>query len=119
LRIFQAHYSEVAVMRCNSTNNLFWPFAVLNPEVIAMNMNDNGSDKKPDWMNSANDRKTPYTDEEIDTFVEDFILGLAEQEWLSMTSEHGEEKAREKIRAAFVKMDVRNLVNITTEGSVN
>jgi len=84
-----------------------------------MNMNDNGSDNKPDWMNPANDRKTPYTDEEIDTFVEDFILGLDKQEWLSMTSEHGEEKAREKIRAAFVKMDVRNLVNITPEGSVN
>jgi hypothetical protein len=84
-----------------------------------MNMNDNGSDKKPDWMNSANDRKTPYTDEEIDTFVEDFILGLDEQEWLSMTSEHGEENARKKIRAAFLKMDERNLVNITPEGSVN
>ena len=87
--------------------------------MFTMNMNDNGSDKKPDWMNSANDRKTPYTDEEIDTFVEDFILGLDEQEWLSMTSEHGEENARKKIRAAFLKMDERNLVNITPEGSVN
>jgi hypothetical protein len=36
-----------------------------------------------------------------------------------MTSDPGEEKAREKIRAAFVKMDVRNLVNITPDGSVN
>ncbi|TNG02011.1 MAG: hypothetical protein EP297_01630 [Gammaproteobacteria bacterium] len=84
-----------------------------------MNMNGNGSDNKPDWMNSARDRKTPYTDEEIDTFVEDYIPGLDEQEWLSMTSEHGEENARKKIRAAFVKMDERNLVNITPEGSVN
>jgi hypothetical protein len=94
-------------------------FAVLNPEVGVMNMKDNDSDNKPDWINPANDRKTPYSEEEIDTFVEDFILGLDEQEWLSMTSEHGEEKARERIRAAFVKMDVRNLVNITPEGSVN
>ena len=36
-----------------------------------------------------------------------------------MTSEHGEEKAREKIRTAFVKMDENNLVNITPKGSVN
>jgi len=64
-------------------------------------------------------RKTPYTDEEIDTFVEDFILGLDEQEWLLMTSEHGEEKARGKIRAAIVKMDENNLSNITPGGSVN
>ena len=82
-------------------------------------MKNDDVDNEPDWMNPANDRKTPYTDEEIDTFVEDFILGLDEQEWLSMTSEHGEENAREKIRAAFLKMDERNLVNITTEGSVN
>ena len=59
-----------------------------------MNKKDNGSNKYPGWMNPANDRKTPYTEEEIDTFVEDFILGLDEQEWLSITAEHGEEKAR-------------------------
>ena len=84
-----------------------------------MNKNDNGSDEKPDWMNPANDRKTPFTEEEIDTFVEDFILGLDEQEWLSITAEHGEEKARERIRAAFVNMDENNLVNMSPKGSVN
>jgi len=96
-----------------------WQFAALNPEVVVMNHNDNGSDKKPDWINPANDRKTPYTEEEIDTFVADFILGLNKQEWLSITAEHGEEKAREKIRTAFVNMDENSLVNITPKGSVN
>ena len=56
-----------------------WQLAALNPEVFVMTKNDSGSDKKPDWMNPANDRKTPYTEEEIDAFVEDFILGLDEQ----------------------------------------
>jgi hypothetical protein len=84
-----------------------------------MNNNDNSSDKEPDWMNPANDRKTPYTEEEIDTFVEDFIRGLDEQEWLSITAEHGEEKAREKIRTGFVNMDENSLVNMTPKGSVN
>jgi len=82
-------------------------------------MNDNGSDEKPDWMSPANDRKTPYTEKEIDTFVEDFILGLDEQEWLSITAEYGEEKARERIRTAFVNMDENNLVNMSPKGSVN
>jgi hypothetical protein len=86
---------------------------------MVMTMNDNGSDKEPEWVNPGNDRKTPYTDDEIDTFVEDFIRGLDEQEWLSMTSEYGEEKARRKIRAAIVKLDERNLANITPEGQVN
>ena len=84
-----------------------------------MNKDDNGSDKKPDWMNPANDRKTPYTEEEIDTFVEDFILGLDDQEWLSMTSQYGEQKTREIIRAAFVKRDENNLANMTPKGSIN
>ena len=82
-------------------------------------MNDNGSDEKPDWVNPANDRKTPYTETEIDTFVEDFILGLDEQEWLSITAEYGEEKARERIRTAFINMEENNLVNISPKGSVN
>ena len=51
-----------------------------------MNKTDDGSAKEPDWMNPANDRKTPYAEEEINTFVEDFILGLDDQEWLSMKS---------------------------------
>ena len=84
-----------------------------------MNNSDNRSDEKPDWMNPANDRKTPYTEEEIDTFVEDFILGLDEQEWLSITAQHGEEKAREKIRTAFVNMDENSLANMRPKGSVN
>ena len=84
-----------------------------------MNKTDDGSDKEPDWLNPANDRKTPYTEKEIDTFVEDFILGLDDQEWLSIKSEYGEENARERIRAGFVKMDERNLVNLTPKGSVN
>jgi hypothetical protein len=87
--------------------------------VVVMNKTDDGSAKEPDWMNPANDRKTPYTEEEINTFVEDFILGLDDQEWLSMKSEYGEKKAREKIRAAIVKMDERNLLNLIPKGSVN
>ena len=94
-------------------------YAAINPEVVVMNNNDNSSDKEHDWMNPANDRKTPYTDEEIDTFVEDFILGLDKQEWLSITAEYGEEKARERIRTAFVNMDENNLVNMALKGSVN
>ena len=84
-----------------------------------MNENGNGPDKEPDWVNPAKDRKTPYTEEEIDTFVEDFIRGLDEQEWLSITAEYGEEKARQRIRTAFVNMDENNLVNMSPKGSVN
>ena len=84
-----------------------------------MSKTDNGSDNEPDWINPANDRKTPYTEEEIDAFVEDYILGLDDHEWLSMSSQYGEQKTREIIRAAFVKRDVNNLANMTPKGSIN
>ena len=84
-----------------------------------MSKTDNGFDNEPDWINPANDRKTPYTEEEIDAFVEDFILGLDDHEWLSMTSQYGEQKTREIIRTAFVKRDENNLANMTPKGSIN
>ncbi len=76
-------------------------------------------DKEPDWMNPANDRKTPYTDKEIDEFVDGFILGLDDYEWSAMKAELGEEQAREKIRAGMIRMDERNLINMTPDGSIN
>jgi hypothetical protein len=70
-----------------------------------MSKKDKSPGKEPDWLNPANDRKTPFTDEEIETFVEGFILGLDDQEWSLMKSKFGEEKARKRIRAGIVKMD--------------
>ena len=29
---------------------------------------------EPDWVNPANDRKTPYTDEELELFVDFYLL---------------------------------------------
>lgn len=84
-----------------------------------MSKANKASDNEPDWMDPANDRKTPFTEEELDTFVEGFILGLGDQDWLSMKSQHGEQKAREIIRAAIGKGDENNLANMTPQGSVN
>ena len=77
------------------------------------------ADWEPDWMNPANDRKTPYTDEEIEVFVEGFIIGLDKREWATMKSELGEEEARARIRAGMIRMDERNLHNIKPEGPVH
>ncbi len=83
-----------------------------------MSNKDRGDDPEPDWMNPANDRKTPYTDEEIEAFVEGFILGLDDLQWESMKLELGEKEARERIKARIVKMDERNLINISPKGLI-
>lgn len=80
---------------------------------------ENITDKEPDWMNSANDRKTPYTEAELDVFVEGFILGLDDYEWTAMKSEFGEAKAKERIKAGIIKMDENNLVNLTPKGQTH
>ncbi len=64
-------------------------------------------------MNPENDRKTPYSDEEIELFVDGFILGLDDHAWLAMKEELGEAKARQKIRAGIIHRDENNLINIT------
>jgi len=77
---------------------------------------DKGDVEEPDWLNPTKDRKTPYKEEEIERFVEDFIRGLDDEEWSLMKSELGEENARARIRAGFVSRDENNLINITPKG---
>jgi hypothetical protein len=84
-----------------------------------MSKKDEDKGREPDWMNPANDRKTPYTDEEIELFVDGFILGLDDHQWLAMKEELGEVKARQKIRAGIIHMDENNLINITPDGAVH
>jgi hypothetical protein len=74
---------------------------------------------EPDWLNPANDRKTPYTDEELDEFVEGFIRGLDDAEWRALKLKYGEEEARKNIKAGFIAMDERNLVNLQPQGGVH
>jgi hypothetical protein len=35
--------------------------------------NKSEKDNEPDWLDPTNDRKTPYTDEEIEHFVDGYI----------------------------------------------
>ena len=53
---------------------------------------------EPDWLNPANDRKTPYTDEELELFVDGFIDGF-EEEWKDLKLKLGEQPARQRIKA--------------------
>lgn len=76
-------------------------------------------DWEPDWVNPANDRKTPYTDEEIELLIDGFILGLDDHEWLAMKGELGEANARKRIKAGIIRGDENNLINITPDGKVH
>ncbi|PKL38604.1 MAG: hypothetical protein CVV44_12050 [Spirochaetae bacterium HGW-Spirochaetae-1] len=74
-------------------------------------------DFEPDWLNPSNDRTTPYSEEELDLFVEGFIDSHKHQ-WKNLVSEIGENKAKEKIIDGFRKMDERHISNIDVDETI-
>lgn len=73
---------------------------------------------KPDWVNPANDRKTPYTDEELELFVDGFIDSF-EDEWEDLKLKLGELMARQRIKNGFIANDENNLLNIEPDDEVH
>jgi hypothetical protein len=84
------------------------------------NLDENSDSWEPPWMDSSNDRKTPYTEEELEQFAEGFISSMGDTEILkSMIEKEGKEKVMELVKERFRKQDERNLVNMIIEGSVH
>ncbi|MDA9982800.1 hypothetical protein N9H39_08725 [Gammaproteobacteria bacterium] len=84
------------------------------------NLDENSDAWEPPWMNSSNDRKTPYTEEELEQFAEGFISSVGDTEKLKrMIEKEGKDKVMEVIKERFRTQDERNLVNIIIEGSVH
>ena len=69
-------------------------------------MTDSEKNNEPDWLDPKNDRKTPYTDEEIEMFVDGFIEGHPE-EFKQLESDDGPNTARVILRKRFREMDPR------------
>ena len=84
------------------------------------NIDEHPDDQEPPWMNPANQRNTPYTEEELEPFAEGFISRMSDiAEVKSMIARKGEEKVKEILIEGFRKQDERNLINIDIEGSVH
>ena len=82
--------------------------------------NEYPDDWEPPWLNPANDRQTPYTEEELELFAEGFIASMSDVEKLkSMIEKEGMNKVKETVKEAFRKQDERNLVNISIKGSIH
>jgi hypothetical protein len=69
---------------------------------------------------TTGNRKTPYTEEELDEFVEGFISRMSDTAKLrSMIAKDGIDKVKEILKESFRKRDERNLININVKGSVH
>ena len=91
-----------------------------------MKKTDKNADEHPDdweeppWMNPANDRRTPYTEEELELFAEGFIESMSDTEKLkSMIEKEGIDKVKEIVKDGFRKSDEKNLINTIVKGPLH
>ncbi len=70
-------------------------------------------DWEPSWVNPKNDRKTPYTEDEIEEFAEGFINSMSDTAALqSLIEQVGMRRAREIVKESFRRKDELNLANM-------
>jgi uncharacterized protein YgfB (UPF0149 family) len=72
---------------------------------------------EPSWLDPRNDRKTPFTDAELDVLVDDFIAGMADtQAWQNLVTEFGEQQAREVVKQRLAAQGANSLINRQPDG---
>jgi len=71
-----------------------------------MKKKKNKNVKEPDWLDPKNDRKTPYTEKELDIFVDGVIYNMKDVKSISKAiDEEGLLETRSILKQAFRKMD--------------
>lgn len=72
----------------------------------------------PDWLNPANDRKTPYTEAELDTLAADFIAMNGDTPaWRTLVAKVGEQEAVAEVKKRLAARDPRSLINLKPVGA--
>lgn len=76
------------------------------------------TNSEPAWLDPRNDRKTPYTDAELDALAGDFILGMADTfAWRGLVAKVGEPQAKQVVRQRLAAQDPKSLINWRPGGS--
>lgn len=69
------------------------------------------------WLKECNDRKTPFTEAELDRFAEDFIASMGDVQVLTeMIESDGIDKVKSLLKQRFRRQDENNLVNMHVTG---
>ena len=75
---------------------------------------------EPSWLDPRNDRKTPFTDAELETLADDFITTMADTSaWQDLVAEVGERQAREVAKMRLAAQDANSLLNWQPAGSLH
>lgn len=75
-------------------------------------------DWEPDWMNPANDRKTPYTKDELKEFTQGFMDSMSDTNAVkSLVKKVGKENTENFVKEKLEKEDKNNLCNLTPKST--
>ncbi len=75
-------------------------------------------DWEPDFMNPANDRKTPYTEDELKEFAQGFMDSMSDTNAVkNLVKEVGKENAEKIVKENLEKEDENNLCNLTPKST--
>jgi hypothetical protein len=67
---------------------------------------------EPDWLNPANDRRTPFTDSELDRLASDFLVMNGDVAvWKTLIARVGELEALAVVRQRLAARDTNSLIS--------
>ena len=82
------------------------------------NKKDYPEDWEPDWLDASNDRKTPYTEEELSEFTQGFMESMDDTAAVKkLIQQEGRENAEKMIKEQLKKKDKYNLDNLGTDAT--
>ena len=75
---------------------------------------------EPSWIDPCNDRKTPFTDAELDVLADDFIARMADtQAWQDLVAAGGEQQAKAVVKQRLSAQDANSLINWQPDGPLH
>ena len=75
---------------------------------------------EPAWLDPRNERKTPYSEAELDNLTEDQIAMLADTPaWRKLVAEVGMQRARDIVRQRLAGRDPNSLINWQPGGAMH
>lgn len=78
------------------------------------------NENEPYWLNPANDRKTPYTDAELDRLASDFLaMNKDVAVWKDLIARVGELEALAMVKQRLAARDSKSLINWRPSGSTH
>ena len=75
---------------------------------------------EPDWLNPANDRRTPFTDAELDRLASEFLaMNRDVAVWKVLIARVGEFEALSVVKQRLAARDPNSLINWRPSGSMH